>query len=192
MKGEQGKTIHPFLRIEAVDGKELAPGELKLKRRVKANDMACTLSHAKAIRYAKEQGLKSVIVFEDDIELGTDFDSKLEELLNNTPKDYTMLFFNGTFGTLQKPVRFSEYVWRVYEMYGAFGYIVNSIFYDVIIKELELLAGVIGTDYIYSRLMMRHKIYRAVKPIVFHREGFSVREERIPTMYKHLKKKPGD
>ena len=192
MKGEQKKTVHPFIRISAVDGKELAPGEKKLKKRVKANDLACTLSHIKAIEYAKQQGYDCAIIFEDDIQLGSNFDTALTNLLSKAPEGYSMLFMHGTFGSYNKPKRISNDFWRVFEMYGAFAYLIKRDFYDIAIEELKKFCGILGTDYIYSRLMTRYNIYRADKPIVFHRAGFSYREERVPNGYVHLEKKIND
>lgn len=126
------------------------------------------------------------MIFEDDFAIKPDFDSKLKELLDNMPKDFDMLFLNGTYGKFNKPVPFNKYLSKIGELYGTFAYIVNGKFYDVAIDALNRFKNELNTDYIYSRLMPDYKVFRAVKPIAFHHAGYSYRAEREEKNYKHL------
>lgn len=128
-----------------------------------------------------------VLILEDDIRLADGFDSKLEEALKWVP-EFDMLFLNGTLGKHQKPEKINECIYKVLEMYGAFGYIVHQRFYQTLINELEINKGMLSTDAVYCKLMTSANIFRLVHPIVFHRPGFSDRTERIEKGYKHLEK----
>lgn len=128
-----------------------------------------------------------VLVFEDDIRLAGDFDDKLKEALEMVP-EFDMLFLNGTLGKHQKEEKINERIYRVREMYGAFGYIVHKRFYQTLINELEINKGLMSTDAVYCKLMTTANIFRLIHPIVFHRPGFSDRTERIEKGYKHLEK----
>jgi GR25 family glycosyltransferase involved in LPS biosynthesis len=156
--------------------------------RIKANDRACVLSHKKAIELAQKSNWPSVLIFEDDIELPDDFDTQLDLLLGETP-EFDMLFLHGTFGKFGKPVKYNDHLYKVGELYGAFAYIVHERFYEKVIRELEQQQTTLSTDYVYSMLMRTFVVFRAAKPIAFHRPGWSERAERQETMYKHLEKK---
>jgi len=143
------------------------------------------LSHRKAIESAKD--LECVLILEDDVVFADDFDNKLKQLLKYVP-DFDMLFLNGTLGNFQKAAKENDFIYRVYEMYGAFAYLIKRKFYSTVISELEINKGVKSTDEVYSGLMMSNKIYRAVQPLVFHKRGWSDRTEVIEKGYKHLEK----
>lgn len=160
----------------------------RLDERIKANDKACCLSHKKAVQYAKENKLEAVLIIEDDVRFKDDFDVLLNNAIENAPKDWDIIFLNGTFGNFNKPVKFDNNFWRVYEMYGAFGYVVNSKCYDEVINTLHRYSETMSADYIYSLLMKSLNIYRVAKPIIFHLPGYSYRAENTPKCYKHLEK----
>lgn len=170
-----------------MDGRSFYSGE-RLDERVKANDLACLLSHKKALELAQSKNWKTVLVLEDDVEFPAGFDEALDNLLDNCP-EFDMLFLHGTYGRFNKPVVYNEHLMRVRELYGAFAYIVHSRFYKRLIEELEKQKGLMGTDYVFCMMMKKAEVYRALKPLVFHKEGYSYRTERRETMYKHLERK---
>ena len=58
-----------YKRIEAVDGKLFEKNELKQKynfRKLSTSEVACTLSHIKAIQYAFDNSMETVLIMEDD------------------------------------------------------------------------------------------------------------------------------
>jgi glycosyl transferase family 25 len=58
-----------YERIEAIDGKLFTKPELKQKynyRKLSENEVACALSHIKAIQYAFDNSLDNVLIMEDD------------------------------------------------------------------------------------------------------------------------------
>lgn len=97
-----------------------------------------------------------------------------------------MLFLNGTDGVHNKPIPFNEHLMKVNEFYGAFGYIINSRFYNEALKWLY--AEQKPVDSIYSMFIQFYKVYRTKKPLIFHRSGISDIQGVIPKNYKHLEK----
>jgi GR25 family glycosyltransferase involved in LPS biosynthesis len=63
------------------------------KRPVSLREIACTLSHMSAIRFAAEQELKNVIICEDDIEIGDVSASEIQEILDKIPSDAAYIQF---------------------------------------------------------------------------------------------------
>lgn len=58
-----------FTRIQAIDGTKLDKAELKKMynfRKMSINEVACTLSHIKAIQYAFDNNYENALIFEDD------------------------------------------------------------------------------------------------------------------------------
>lgn len=141
-----------------------------------------------AVEYARDNNLENVLIIEDDIRLKDEFDVLLNNTIKQAPEGWDMIFLNGTFGNFNKPVRMNDTFWRVYEMYGAFGYVVNARCYDTVIEALNNYCETMGTDYIYSLLMKSLKVYRLARPIIFHLPGFSYRCENVPKGYKHLER----
>ena len=80
-----------FERIEAVDGRTLAPEELErlapdnrtdFYHRLTPGEIGCYLSHLRAIRAIVERGLPAAAVFEDDFQLRPGFADCLRELVS--------------------------------------------------------------------------------------------------------------
>lgn len=101
-----------------------------------------------------------------------------------------MLFLNGTNGNFIKPKGFNEHWLQVGELYGAFGYIVNSRFYDEILHWLKTNDK--PTDSVYAMFMNLYKVYKSKRPLIFHKSGMSDIQGRIPKNYKHLEKGRGN
>ena len=123
------------------------------------------------------------MIIEDDVEFENSFFEKLDKVWLD---DYDMMFLNGTHGVWRKPKDFNKDWFKVDELYGAFGYIVNSRFYDIIIDWLEREER--PSDVIYSMFMSFFKVYKLKKPLIFHRPGMSDIMGVIPKNYKHLER----
>jgi len=140
------------------------------------------LSHIKAIERAKERKLDWVLICEDDIEFENKFFEKLQKVWI---EDFDMLFLNGTDGLHIPPTSFNEHWLRWHEGYGAFAYIVNSRFYDIILTWLQHKRT---TDTVFSMFMQFYKVYKLKVPLVFHKPGKSDIQGIVPKNYKHLER----
>ena len=85
--------IRSVERLSAVDGESLTvPERFSHLRPV---DYACTLSHLRAVKEARERGSSSVLIFEDDCLFDPDFVDKFPQYMRQVPADWDMLFLGG-------------------------------------------------------------------------------------------------
>ena len=93
----------PNYRISAIDGKsydniKTIYGDIPLERNLSNSEIACTLSHIKAINYFKNISGEYFIICEDDISFNNIilFDYNLETIIKECPK-FDILMLNKTF-----------------------------------------------------------------------------------------------
>jgi len=123
------------------------------------------------------------LICEDDIEFQNKFFEKLQKVWI---EDFDMLFLNGTDGLRIVPESFNQNWLRWYEGYGAFAYIVNSRFYDILIEWLT--NHELPTDTVFTMFMQFYKVYKLKVPLVFHKAGKSDIQGIVPKNYKHLER----
>lgn len=131
-------------------------------------------SHLKAIEKAKSEKLECVLILEDDVELVSGFNKKLERLLSNISK-WDMLFLNGS--NPVSAVHYNDYWMKIRRLSGAYAYIVHSRFYDVLMDTLSKLNKPV--DGYYVDLQKKNLCYLAKERLVKHLDGYSVRAERM-------------
>lgn len=124
------KIEHTF--IEAVNGKERQPEDFTeydhnarmqlMGRAMTGTEVACTLSHLKAMRYALTKGMKRVCILEDDGILKDNFLSQLQYAFQ-LPVEYEFLslYNNKVKDTTQRTLKRSRYK----QWSGALGYVVT-------------------------------------------------------------------
>lgn len=123
------------------------------------------------------------MILEDDVEFAEKFFEKLNEVWID---DFDMLYLNATDGIFMKPKEFNGNLLKVSECYGTFGYILNSRFYDEVLKWLKSESHPV--DKVYSMFIQFFKVYKVKKPLVFHRRGVSDIQGVVPKNYKHLER----
>lgn len=143
---EQNITKYEF--IEAIDGIEphikeqfINAQKNNLTTIISSGHFACLLSHIKAIKIAKSRNYSSIMVLEDDIYFCKDFISKLSNLL--IPK-YDMIYLGGIIS--KKKLFFNDWI-RYSNIMGAYGYILNSNLFDIVLNELEKLTEYVDIFY---------------------------------------------
>ncbi|MFD2257524.1 glycosyltransferase family 25 protein [Luteolibacter algae] len=136
-------------RIPAVDGSLLSSyGKLpwfRGRKRDKAwgGRAGCTLSHRNAIRTAKKNGWKSVLVFEDDVNLGNDpetLEKRVFNAMHSQGDDWQILYLGSSevigpchlLGELEG----ARALYETQGCIGAFAYIVKDEAYDWILERL--------------------------------------------------------
>jgi len=87
-----GQLFNNLKRISAVDGNQLeTPNKISKvdSKAMTRYEMACTMSHMKAIKQAYDDGLAEVLIMEDDmfIDFITKWDISLKTIISNAPKD---------------------------------------------------------------------------------------------------------
>lgn len=61
----------------------------------KPGEIACTMSHLKALMVARDNGFDYVIVLEDDVILAEDFEKRIKILRSIIPKDWEHIYLSG-------------------------------------------------------------------------------------------------
>jgi hypothetical protein len=161
IKKLQEQNIINYEFIEAIDGTEQSVinkfTELKNNKKtqiINAGHFACLLSHIKTIKLAKSRNYSSIMVLEDDVYFCKNFLYKLSNLM--IPK-YDMIYLGGIIA--KKKIFFNDWI-RCSNIMGAYGYILKSNLFDIILEELEYLTHYIDIYFmkniqpIYSTILL--------------------------------------
>ncbi len=84
--------FRPVERVSAVDGERVPPPGWW---RPGSGAWGCYRTHLRLIEDALNQGVNSLLVFEDDALFGKDFASKVRRFLARVPADWGMLYLGG-------------------------------------------------------------------------------------------------
>jgi GR25 family glycosyltransferase involved in LPS biosynthesis len=137
----------------------------------------CTLSHKEAVKKAKENNWKNVLIFEDDCVFIEDIKSeliKVEEFIS-TNDDWDMIFLGVN---LNGPVEvYNDIFYKLGANFAtAHSYIVNSRFYDNIL-DFSFNDYLINDVY-YKNASREHTLLLTKKLLTTQRDGFSDNENR--------------
>lgn len=168
-------------RLNGVDGLPyLQKGDKPLTRGI----IGCIMASCNAIRLAKERGYESVLIFDDDAELCDNFKQELEKVMSELPANWDFLRLHKTTSGTPKIESYSDNLNQVYGGNGTYGYVVNSRFYDDLLrwqndefrKPSKQDIGFIKTyDVILQEMMNTYSFFEVKTPLVFHRDGYSDR-----------------
>lgn len=92
----------------------------------------CLQSHVRAVREARDLGLSSILIFEDDAVFDPQFKEKFATFIQELPSDWDMLFL----GALHKdePLRVSEHIARITKANSTFAYAIRNTVFDAFIE----------------------------------------------------------
>ena len=121
--------IGPVQRFAAIDGNETV---LPANWKHTAGAYGCLLSHVQVVREARDAGVSSVLIFEDDVVFDPQFKDKFASFSQELPSDWDMLFL----GALHKdePVRISEHTGRITKANSTFAYAIRNTVFDAFIE----------------------------------------------------------
>ena len=124
----------PNFRISAIDGKASENinsiyGNIPMARELSKSEIACTLSHIKAINYLKNIPGEYFMVCEDDISFNNIvlFENNLKTIISECPK-FDILMLNKTF---LKPVNEKYAKWNNYYFLNPLDYIGSTVAYII-------------------------------------------------------------
>lgn len=120
------------------------------------------------MRLAKKQGLKEVIVLEDDIEFREHFDILLSMAIDELPNDWDALWLGGT---EMKTEYYSERLRRLYAGTGGYGILVRNTMYDHLIQLME--TETLQADLCYMKLQPDFNCFHTSVNIILHKPGYS-------------------
>lgn len=152
-------------RFAAIDGKDFR------KQYVCDNaNNGCTLSHYFIIERAKLLGLKSVMIFEDDVELHPEFTRLLSECLQEID-DWHMLYFGASHREPPLPVPTSGKVLRLQRSLTTHGYIIRSSMFGLITAAFPDLHQPV--DCYFAEWQRQLNVYITNPPLAWQRKSYS-------------------
>ncbi len=83
-----------YTRIQAIDGNKICSNSyINNYKDLSPSEIGCTLSHLKAIKYAKSKNMKIALILEDDVDfcLTTIWQQKLVNLINSAPPNWGII-----------------------------------------------------------------------------------------------------
>ena len=151
-------------RYSAIDG-NIIQNETKLLN----GELGILQSNLKIIEKAKEKGYKNILIFEDDVELIDDFDTKFEKCFKQVPKDWKFLYLGGNHVGGLHPV--NKNVYKMFNSFAIHAIAINFELFDEIIKLLNNPEHPV--DVIYGFLHRYYPSYTFKPPLAWQSEGFS-------------------
>jgi len=211
------RVLDGWQRIPAVNGVEL-PGYgqrpwFRQRKRDKcwAGRAGCTLSHRKAIAYAKDMGWSSVLILEDDVQPADAFDAAVASFLVGSaacPNSWNICFLglSQQVGPSLQLRRLDEdrSLYQIFGCTGTFAYILKRDSFDWLLAKLPTadrvwtwVARHRAIDRWYARNLSARFTVHAVSPsLIGHYSSFSdigqragahlVVEEAAPEHHAHL------
>jgi GR25 family glycosyltransferase involved in LPS biosynthesis len=157
-------------RISAVNGFEEPAASIR------PGEVGCLKSHLKVFEIAKDRGLKSFLILEDDVEFSDDFNDRFNSIEENLPT-YDILYM-GVNPHTGSSNEVAPNIFRVMNTYAAHCVIFKESCHDDIINRLSgpLMYPV---DVQYGQEQIRHKAYSIKPPIAWQRKSFSDINQQI-------------
>jgi GR25 family glycosyltransferase involved in LPS biosynthesis len=98
-------------------------------------ELGSALGHLNAIQRAQSDGVKRCLIVEDDIRFIEDINHKFDEIHNQIPANYDMLYFGGNHVGGLQPI--SSNVFKLRHTYALQMYSVHEHAYDLLINYLQ-------------------------------------------------------
>jgi hypothetical protein len=187
-------VLDGWQRVPAVNGIELPgygrPPWFRNGKRDKcwAGRAGCTLSHRKAIEHARDMGWNSVLILEDDVQLGESFEAGVRSFIDGTaaqPNPWLVCFlgFSQQVGPSLKlyPLDEARAVYQIFGCTGTFAYLLQRDSFDWLLANLPTaqtiwpwVAKHRAIDRWYARNLSGRFAVHAVSPnLIGHYSSFS-------------------
>jgi GR25 family glycosyltransferase involved in LPS biosynthesis len=128
------------------------------------------------IKDAKEKKYKSILIFEDDIELSSTACSTVENYINTIPDDWDMIFLGCIHR--KKPEIILPRIARVTDSIYCHAYLINERIYDIYLESLERKNKPI--DLVTTEdIQIRKKSYCIIPNIAFQSKSYSDISNRV-------------
>jgi GR25 family glycosyltransferase involved in LPS biosynthesis len=154
------------MRYPAVDG-----GSVEYYGDLKPGVVGCFLSHKAIISLARENGIESVLILEDDVAFDDDLNEKFREWYKEVPDNWDMLYLGGNHNVKRIIGKISEHVLRVTQTQTTHAYAVKNTVYDLILDRLETLDK--DVDVAYTDVQKQCNAFCFTPRLAWQRPGLS-------------------
>ncbi|WDE01639.1 glycosyltransferase family 25 protein [Thalassomonas actiniarum] len=135
----------------------------------------CLQSHVAIVEYARQLGVSSVLIFEDDVEFAEDFQNKLFALLEHLPANWQMFFFGAI--ELEDPLPVSPGITRITKAYSTFAYAIHQSLFEPFIQLNKGSQQLLDINSFI--LQQNHPCYCAHPYLAWVDSGYSDAQEKI-------------
>lgn len=151
-------------RISGINGFDEPPASIK------PGEVGCLKSHLKVFNLAKERGLKSFLMLEDDVEFSDNFHERFN-IIEPQIKSYEMLYFGSNPHSGER-YEVSPNLNRIMYTFAAHCVIFKQPCFDDIINQL---AGplLVPVDVAYGQQQVVHTAYSIKPSLAWQRISFS-------------------
>jgi GR25 family glycosyltransferase involved in LPS biosynthesis len=164
--------IRGVRRVSAVDGSRLV---LPATWRHSAGAYGCLLSHLQVVRDARQRGLPSLLILEDDVAFDPSFSEKFPVFVRDVPADWDMVFV----GALHRedPVPVAENVVRIRKAYCTYAYALRDSIFDAFIAANDGSPNPVDVN--NGMLQSNHKCYGLAPNLAWMKSRYSPVQERM-------------
>jgi GR25 family glycosyltransferase involved in LPS biosynthesis len=164
--------LHSVCRFPAIDGEQI---ELPLNWAHTAGAYGCLRSHVEVVRRARELGVSSVLIFEDDVVFHDEFETKFAAGIADLPRDWDMLFF----GALHKeePVHITPNLARITQANSTFACALRNSVFDAFIELNSNTEEVLDINSLF--LQQRFNCYCFMPHLAWVETDFSDAQQRL-------------
>ena len=153
-------------RFRAFNGKAISRGQ----KPIRSGEFGCLFTHLSILLDARANNYDKVLIFEDDVELHSEFSKIASEFLEEIPENWDMIYF-GANTARNVSVKVSSRVNLANSLLGGHAYAVNRKAYDRLIFALE--NEPFQVDETYSKIHTFMNTYLCDPIIAWQREGWS-------------------
>jgi GR25 family glycosyltransferase involved in LPS biosynthesis len=156
-------------RVSAIDGKTIQQENTHINK----SEISLILTNIKIIEKAKKDGLKSILILEDDVEF-TDEINNISEYFKFLPNDWDMIYFGGNHNThmnIEPPIIINEKISKLHHTFSTHCVGIKNTAYNIILDNLKHPTKQL--DAIYSDLQKTLNVYSFYPMIASQRIGFS-------------------
>ena len=137
----------------------------------------CIQSHIDVCQKAKDLGLSSYLVFEDDVRISNDFWNRIKIIEEEIPEDIDFIFLGNIFydESLIKNKRISKHLWNVngMEIFGTHSFIVRSSIYDKLISLWKQFDDIVDLKIIRAAKNKKFNMCMLIPHCTYQAPGYS-------------------
>jgi len=172
-------NITNFLRFPAIIPKEVNYARWEVVS-------ACRMSHLSVIQYAKDNGLESILVFEDDAIFEKNFHVYVEKVYDFIQNNIWDMFYLGL-NHVKPPIPVKDNINKVVTGYTTHAYAMHSRYYDYILEKiLNEKEKEKAIDVIFSENHEKNNVFSVNPRIVYQRPSYSSIEQSFVS-YDHIR-----
>jgi GR25 family glycosyltransferase involved in LPS biosynthesis len=177
--------ITNVIRYSAVNGDDLDLSKINYNPSLLKGELGILETHLNLLQEAKDEGLKEIVIMEDDV-VFTDEIYKFDEYLDNVPEDWDMIFVGGNHMYGETPHFINDKILKVNGTVAIHCIIIKESIMDVILEIAKNRKKQI--DGYYADIQTGYNVYSFTPNMALQSEDFSDIQKRVVNYDNFLKK----